>query len=123
MVTTITANRDRWVDTILQEERHLQPVGNDDTLRRSAVITIATLVGHLVALLPFLVMSRHAAIVLDVAFSALVLFGVGVYSALTRVGVWWKSGLKMVIIGLGAAAIGFGIGRLFNASGGSASPR
>jgi VIT1/CCC1 family predicted Fe2+/Mn2+ transporter len=50
--------------------------------------------------------------------SAVVLFGVGVYSALTRVGSWWKNGLKMVCIGLGAAALGFAIGRLFHASGG-----
>jgi hypothetical protein len=31
------------------------------------------------------------------------------YTALTRVGVWWKSGRKMVVIGLAAAAIGFGM--------------
>ena len=49
--------------------------------------------------------------------SALVLFGVGVYSAVTLVGDWRKNGLKMVAIGLGAAAIGFLIGRLFHAAG------
>ena len=49
--------------------------------------------------------------------SALVLFGVGVYSAVTLVGDWRTAGLKMVAIGLGAAAIGFLVGRLFNAAG------
>ena len=49
--------------------------------------------------------------------SALALFGVGVYSAVTLVGDWRKSGLKMVLIGLGAAAIGFLIGRLFSTAG------
>ena len=48
---------------------------------------------------------------------ALVLFGVGVYSSVTLVGDWRKNGLKMVAIGLGAAAIGFLIGHLFHATG------
>ena len=45
------------------------------------------------------------------------LFGVGTYSALTLVGDWRRKGLQMVVIGLGAAAIGFLIGRLFHAAG------
>lgn len=46
--------------------------------------------------------------------SALVLFAVGAYSSITRVGTWWKNGPEMVLIGLGAAGIGFVIGRLLN---------
>jgi VIT1/CCC1 family predicted Fe2+/Mn2+ transporter len=49
--------------------------------------------------------------------SAAVLFGVGACSALTLVGDWRRKGLQMVVIGLGAAAIGFLIGRLFHAAG------
>src|SRR4029077_20078387 len=117
VVATITANRDRWVGTILSEERHLQPVENSDILRSSAVITVATLIGHLIPLLPFLFLSRHVAIIVGIALSAAALFGVGAYTALTRVGSWWKSGVRMIAIGLGAAAIGFAIGRLFKAGG------
>ncbi len=115
VVGTITVNRDRWVDTILSEERHLQPVENRDIVRSSAVITVATLIGHLIPLVPFVFLSRHVALIVGVALSAAVLFGVGAYTALTRVGSWWKSGARMIGIGLGAAAIGFAIGRLFNA--------
>ena len=114
VVATITANKDKWVGTILQEERHLQPVETKDVIRTSWVITFATLIGHLIPLFPFLFASRSVALVLAVILSALVLFGVGTYSALTRIGVWWRSGLKMLVIGLGAAALGFGIGRLFH---------
>ena len=49
--------------------------------------------------------------------SAGVLFGVGVYSSVTLVGDWRKNGLKMVAIGLSAAAVGFLIGRLFHTAG------
>jgi VIT1/CCC1 family predicted Fe2+/Mn2+ transporter len=65
-----------------------------------------------------MVLPRTPALVLAIVLSALALFGVGVYSAVTLVGDWRRSGLKLVAIGLGAAAIGILIGRLFNSAGG-----
>ena len=117
VVDTITANRDVWVETMMDEELHLQRVQTGDILRAAIVIGIATLVGHLIPLLPFLVVPRTDALVLAIAASALALFGVGVYSAVTLVGDWRTAGLKMVAIGLGAAVVGFLVGRMFNAAG------
>src|SRR5438034_1748526 len=117
VVDTITANRDSWLATMMDEELHLQPVQTADILRSAVVITIATLIGHLIPLLPFVWLARTPAMVLAIVLSALVLFGVGVYSALTLVADWRTSGLKFLAIGLGAAAIGFLIGRLFNTAG------
>ena len=65
-----------------------------------------------------LVLARTPALILAIALSALVLFGVGVYSAVTLVGDWRRSGLKMMLIGLGAASVGFLIGPLLHAAGG-----
>jgi len=64
-------------------------------------------------------LQRHQPQVLweTIVLSALVLFGVGTYQAVTLVGDWRKKGLQMVVIGLGAAAIGFLIGRLFHTAG------
>jgi VIT1/CCC1 family predicted Fe2+/Mn2+ transporter len=117
VVETITANRDRWVQTMMDEELRLQPVDSRAIFRSSIVIFVATLIGHLIPLLPFVWLSRTPALVVAIASSAAVLFGVGTYSALTRVGSWWKQGIRMLVIGLGAAAVGFAIGRLFNAAG------
>jgi vacuolar iron transporter family protein len=114
VVETITANRDRWLSTMMDEELHLQPVQTPDILRSAVVITIATLIGHMIPLLPFVWLPRTAALVTAIVLSAGVLFGVGVYSSVTLVGDWRKNGLKMVAIGLGAAAVGFLIGRLFH---------
>ncbi|TML00732.1 MAG: hypothetical protein E6G40_05150 [Actinobacteria bacterium] len=105
VVDTITANRDSW------------PVETSAILRSAFVITVATLIGHLIPLLPFVWLARTPALVLAIVLSALVLFGVGVYSAVTLVGDWRKSGLKMLVIGLGAAGVGFLIGNLFHAAG------
>jgi VIT1/CCC1 family predicted Fe2+/Mn2+ transporter len=115
VVATITANREKWLGTIMEEELHLEPVATSDIVRSSVVITVATLVGHLIPLAPFLFLSRTPALVLAIILSAIVLFGVGAYSAITRVGTWWKQGPRMIIIGLGAAGLGFLIGTLFHA--------
>jgi vacuolar iron transporter family protein len=117
VVDTITANRESWLETMMDEELHLQPVQTPDILRSAVVITIATLIGHLIPLLPFVWLPRATALITAIALSALVLFGVGVYSSVTLVGDWRKNGLKMVVIGLGAAAVGFLIGRLFHTAG------
>jgi VIT1/CCC1 family predicted Fe2+/Mn2+ transporter len=71
----------------------------------------------MIPLAPFLVLARTPALVLSIGLSAVVLFGVGVYSAKTLVGDWRKSGLQMMVIGLGAAGVGFLVGRLFQAAG------
>jgi vacuolar iron transporter family protein len=113
VVDTITANREGWLGTMMDEELHLQPVETSAILRSAFVITVATLIGHLIPLLPFVWLGRTPALVLAIVLSALVLFGVGVYSAVTLVGDWRKSGLKMLVIGLGAAGVGFLIGNLF----------
>src|SRR5438309_7189020 len=72
VVDTITANRERWVATMMDEELHLQPVERADIFRSAIVITIATLIGHLIPLLPFLWLDRTPALILAIALSAVV---------------------------------------------------
>ncbi len=118
VVSTITSNREIWVNTMMDEELHLQPVEAKSLLRSAAVVTIATLVGHLIPLVPFMLITRTPAIGAAIALSSVTLFAVGVYSAKTLIGDWRKSGLQMVTIGLGAALLGFLIGRLLHTAGG-----
>jgi predicted membrane protein (TIGR00267 family) len=118
VVSTITSNRESWVSTMMNEELHLQPVEQQSLVRSAVVVTVATLIGHFIPILPFMVVARTPAIIWAIVLSAVTLFAVGVYSAKTLVGDWRKSGLQMVAIGLGAAAVGFFIGRLFHTVGG-----
>jgi predicted membrane protein (TIGR00267 family) len=118
VVETITSNRETWVSTMMDEELHLQPVEKQGLVRSAVIVTIATLIGHLIPLVPFMIVPRTPAIIVAIALSAVTLFAVGVYSAKTLVGDWRKSGLQMTAIGLGAAAVGFFIGLLFHTIGG-----
>jgi VIT1/CCC1 family predicted Fe2+/Mn2+ transporter len=117
VVAQITSNHDTWLATMMDDELHLQAVASGAILRTAVVIGIATLIGHLIPLLPFLVLPRTPALIAAIGLSGIALFAVGAYTAVTLVGDWRKSGLKFLAIGLGAAAIGFVIGRLFNATG------
>jgi VIT1/CCC1 family predicted Fe2+/Mn2+ transporter len=117
VVSTITSNRETWVGTMMNEELHLQPVEQRSLVRSAVIVTVTTLIGHFIPIVPFMVVARTPAIVLAIALSAVTLFAVGVYSAKTLVGDWRKSGIQMVAIGLCAAAVGFLIGRLFHTVG------
>jgi VIT1/CCC1 family predicted Fe2+/Mn2+ transporter len=118
VVQTITSNRDVWVNTMMDEELHLEPVEMSRILRGAVVVTIATLIGHMLPLWPFMFFPREPALIIAIVVSALVLFAVGAYSAITLVGDWRREGIKMVAIGLGAAGIGYLIGHLFGGAGG-----
>jgi VIT1/CCC1 family predicted Fe2+/Mn2+ transporter len=117
VVAQITSNHDTWLATMMDDELHLQPVESGTILRTAVVIGIATLIGHLIPLVPFLVLPREPAVIAAIGLSAIALFAVGAYTAVTLVGDWRRTGLKFLAIGLGAAAVGFVIGRLFNATG------
>ena len=117
VVSTITSNRETWVSTMMDEELRLQPVERRSLVQSALVVTLATLIGHFIPIVPFMVVPRTTAIILAIGLSAITLFAVGVYSAMTLVGDWRKSGVQMTAIGLGAAAAGFLIGRLFQVAG------
>ena len=121
VVDTITANRETWLATMMDEELHLQPVQTIDILRTALVITIATLdlARHLIPL-DFVrgAFARTPALVVAIVLSALALFGVGApFRRHTRRRLAEErreNGRHRP----GAAAIGFFIARLFNSAGG-----
>jgi len=71
VVDTITANRETWLATMMDEELHLQPVQTPDIMRSAVVITIATLIGHLIPLLPFVWLPRTPTLITAIVLSAL----------------------------------------------------
>ena len=51
VVDTIVSNRQSWLATMMDEELHLQPIDTPAIVRSAFVITVATLIGHLIPLL------------------------------------------------------------------------
>src|SRR6266478_3130499 len=67
VVDTIPSNRKTWVNTMMNEELHLQPVAQQSLVQSAVVVTVATLIGHLIPIAPFVVVARTPAIILAIA--------------------------------------------------------
>ncbi len=114
IVDTISANKKVWINVMMDEELHLALVDTKIVLRTGVIVGLAAFLGSLIPLLPFVFFARNLAFILAIAISGIALFAVGSYEAISLVGDWKKTGLRMVAIGLGAALIGFLVARLFN---------
>ncbi len=116
IVQTVTSDKKLWLITMMNEELNLHPINTKDVLKSSIIVTIATAIGHIIPLLPFFFITHQIGLILSIIISGITLFGTGVYQAVTLVGSWWKSGIRMLIIGLAAAFIGYFIAHIFHVS-------
>lgn len=116
VVTTISADKENWVSIMMDEELGLSPIDTTQVLRASIIVGVAALIGALIPIAPFIFLPRGVAIPIALLLSTVALFTIGVYEAKTFIGTWWKKGLQMATIGMGAAAVGYFIGKLFQVS-------
>lgn len=103
----------RALDTLAREELAIDP----SELGGSAMVAAATsfamfALGALVPLLPLALLGGTAAIVASAVLSAAALFGVGALITVLTGQPAVRAGLRQLAIGVAAAAITFGIGRL-----------
>lgn len=113
IVSRITSDPTIWLKTMMREELKLEEVNTPAILRTSMVVGVAALTTSLIPITPFFFLSHNTALLTSLVASGVVLFAIGVYEATTFVGYWLKNGMQMMFIGLGAALIGFLIGKLF----------
>jgi len=110
-------NKQTALDTLVREELGIDP----DDLGGSAWTAAATsfclfAAGALFPLAGFLFLAGNAAVLAGVAASALALFAIGAGTSLFTGRGLLFSGLRQLGIGLGSAAITYGIGRLIGIS-------
>jgi VIT1/CCC1 family predicted Fe2+/Mn2+ transporter len=100
-------------------ELRLAPVDEHEARHSAAIVGAATGVGSFVPLIPFLdpALSVTQAAITAVILSGLALFTIGWYEARTTVGSVWASGIRMLVIGLGAGFAGFLIGHFLGGTG------
>ena len=109
----IIGDKDAALDTLAREELGIDP----KELGGSAWVAAATSFllfasGAAMPVIPFIFLSGNAAVWAGAALSGAVMFLIGAGTTLfTGRGVWF-SGTRQLLIGLGAAAVTFGIGKL-----------
>jgi len=110
IVQTITSDVNRWVEVMMAEELKISPVEKRGLLRSATIVGIAAILGSLIPVLPFFGLPVGVAVWGSIALAGASLFVVGAYKAKATVGIWWKSGLQLLGIGLVTALMGYAIG-------------
>ena len=111
IVDTITSDEERWVDVMMAEELKVAPVEEKGLLKTALIVGLAAIIGSLIPVAPFFGLPIWTAAWASIALAGASLFAVGSYkSNVLRVGIWWKSGLQMLAIGLVTAIVSYAIG-------------
>ncbi len=109
----ITADRERWIDMMLDGEYGLG--GVDPNPMRGALATfVSFVVAGMIPLLPFLLDVPNAFTVSAVLTMA-EFFAIGAIKSRWSLAPWWRSGLETLAIGGAAALIAYFVGGLFRA--------
>lgn len=113
IVSTVTKDKNGWLGTLVREELNLELIDKSTIFRISATVGIAALICAFVPITPFFFLPHTPAIIVCLIASVFVLFAIGAYEAKTYVGSWLKNGIQLAMIGMGAAFVGFLIGKIF----------
>jgi vacuolar iron transporter family protein len=118
LTNRLCGNPKAMLEFMMAFELKLSPVAATAPRASAGVVGTATLLGHLVPLIPFFVLIDVVqGAVLAVILSGVALFGIGWYEAKITDGKWWRNGLQMLTIGLVGGFAGFLIGYALHAGG------
>lgn len=113
----IMANHETAVETLAKEELSIDPSELGGSAWEAAITSfILFSLGAIIPVAPYMFTSGITATAISIGLSALSLFGIGAAITLFTGRTVLYSGFRMVIFGLLAAAITFGIGRLIGVS-------
>ncbi|MFQ5907835.1 MAG: VIT1/CCC1 transporter family protein [Thermoplasmata archaeon] len=110
VVDRLAENEDEFLRALLAEGRGIGSASFENPGRLALYTGLAFVLAGLIPILPFLVFSVSAAIIAAVVFAAAALFLTGVLRSLSTLNSFLRSGVEMVLIGLGAAAATYLVG-------------
>lgn len=110
-------NGDSALDTLSREELGIDPDELGGSAWEAAITSFLLFsVGAIVPVIPFIFLSGTAAVIVSIIISAFGLFAIGAAITLMTGRSVLYSGMRMVLFGLTAAALTYGIGRLIGVS-------
>jgi VIT1/CCC1 family predicted Fe2+/Mn2+ transporter len=111
IVEHVTADRERWLRTMMDRELGLAPVAPDAARKAGVATGLAYAAGAAMPTLPYLA-PLSLAFPLSIAATAVALFLVGAAKTRVTAAKWWKSGIESLAIGVLAAGATYLAGRL-----------
>ncbi|HKY27967.1 MAG TPA: VIT1/CCC1 transporter family protein [Pyrinomonadaceae bacterium] len=108
VVELITADRQRWISTMLTEEYGLPKTARSAWWAGASTFS-AFMVCGLVPLLPFLI-GLGQPLLVSILLTGVVFFGIGSVKSRWSTTSWFRSGLSTLIVGGAAAALAYAVG-------------
>ncbi|PYN32167.1 MAG: rubrerythrin family protein [Candidatus Rokuibacteriota bacterium] len=113
MARRLLADRTTAIDALAREELGIDPKDLGGSAWEAAVASFALFaLGAVVPILPFLFFRGTLAVASSAVVSALALFGLGAAITVFTGTPVWRSGGRQLLLGLAAAGLTFGIGKL-----------
>ena len=113
MVRHMLADRASAIDALAREELGIDPNQLGGSAWEAAVTSFVLFaIGAVVPILPFVVTRGSIAVASSVVISAVGLFAIGAAITLFTGAPVWKSGGRQLLLGLAAAGLTFGVGKL-----------
>jgi VIT1/CCC1 family predicted Fe2+/Mn2+ transporter len=112
MAARMAENPEEMLKTLAHEELGLSDQAFPNPWRSALSATVATAIGAAVPVVPYLFTTGATALITSFVISTIAHFGVGAAKVVVTGRSWWKSGMEMMLIGLGEAGITYGIGIL-----------
>ncbi len=113
VVTPLAARPDEFLKAVLSEEHGIAEASFEDPPRLAVYTGIAFALAGAIPVLPFLFLPALEGVILSVVLTGIALFFAGVLRALSSLSPFWRSGLEMVLVGMGAAAATYAVGLAF----------
>jgi len=108
IVDLVTADRERWVRTMLTEEYGLPQEVRSPWIAAISTFT-AFLICGLVPMLPYLFGTEHS-LAVSVTLTAIVFVTIGSIKSKWSTSSWWNSGLTTLLVGAIAASLAYAAG-------------
>ena len=113
MARRLLANRTTAIDALAREELGIDPKELGGSAWEAALTSFVLFaLGALLPILPFLVVRGTLAVAMSAVVSALALFALGAAITIFTGTSAWRAGLRQLALGLAAAGLTFGVGKL-----------
>ena len=115
IVARIIRDKKTWLNIMMKEELGLS-ADFIPPLKSALIVGLAAMGGSIIPLAGFFFFGIKTAIVIGLIVSTVALFITGAVEGKITVGHWVKKGVQLAVIGMGAALIGFLVGKLLSVS-------
>ncbi|HEX6478780.1 MAG TPA: VIT1/CCC1 transporter family protein [Ktedonobacteraceae bacterium] len=117
LATSLMQQSNTALDTLAREELGIDPKDLGGSAWGAAITSFFLFaIGAIIPVFPFIFTNGFTAVIISLILSVFGLFGIGAGVSLTANSPLWKSGGRQILLGLLAAGITFGLGKLIGSA-------